>query len=238
MDQHCDLATQISPSAGRPLLGLTILVVEDSRLTSETLRLMCLRSGARIRRADCLASARRHLQVYRPSAVITDMGLPDGSGAELIRDLAGAVPRVGVLLGMSGDDGAGARALAAGADGFLAKPFNSLTQFQEAILAHLPGDHSPEDLCANVQECAAPDMSAFVDDMSHVAAILEGRQDGPTIAYVTQFLSGVARSAHDLPLEKAADELARCGPGEGRRRKKVAELMQMVRARSESRAAI
>ena len=50
-----------SPTAERPLLGLTILVVEDSRFASEAMRLLCLASGARIRRADSLRSARRHL---------------------------------------------------------------------------------------------------------------------------------------------------------------------------------
>ena len=134
MDTQDTLQPQVRPTASRPLLGMTILVVEDSRFTCETLRLMCLRSGARIRRADCLASARRHLQVYRPSAAVIDMGLPDGSGLDLIAELSRATPRVGVIIGLSGDDRAETEALAAGADGFLGKPLDSLAQFQETVL--------------------------------------------------------------------------------------------------------
>ena len=226
------------PTASRPLLGMTILVVEDSRYTCETLRLMCLRSGARIRRADCLASARRHLKVYRPSAAIIDMGLPDGSGLDLIDELARAVPRVGVLLGLSGDDRAETEALAAGADGFLAKPLDSLATFQEAILSALPPDAVPSGPRPVAQEAVSPDRVAFCDDMSHVATLLEQRQDGPTIDYVVQFLGGVARSARDYTLERAASDLARSRCQGDPQREKVARLMQMVHARIESRAAI
>jgi CheY-like chemotaxis protein len=71
-----------------PLDGLTLLTVEDSRFASEALRLLCQRSGARLRRAETIEIALRHLSVYRPDVVIVDLGLPDGDGADLIRSLS------------------------------------------------------------------------------------------------------------------------------------------------------
>jgi PleD family two-component response regulator len=76
------------PTAERPLLGQTVLVVEDSRFACEALRMICQRSGARIRRADSLKSAARHLRTYRPGIILIDVGLPDGSGLDLVRDLS------------------------------------------------------------------------------------------------------------------------------------------------------
>ena len=50
-----------APTVNRSLLGLTVLVIEDSNFACEAMRLLCLRSVARIRRADSLRSARQHL---------------------------------------------------------------------------------------------------------------------------------------------------------------------------------
>ena len=197
-----------SPTAARPLLGLTVLVIEDSRFACEAIRLMCLRSGARIRRADCLASARRHLQVYRPSVLIVDLGLPDRSGAELIAEMDRASPRIGVILGMSGDDGAKAQAMAAGSDGFLGKPLTSLAQFQETILSRLPADRQPIGPRIVPEGELCPDPVAFRDDLAHAADILTEGRDGHTLDYLAQFVGGVARSAHDEQLEHAARSLA------------------------------
>ena len=191
---------------GRPLTGLTVMVVEDSRFASEAVRLLCLRSGARIRRADCLRTARRHLQAYRPAVVIIDMGLPDGSGAQLIARLAGLVP---VVLGMSGDPDTETAAIAAGANGFLAKPVESLALFQHMILSNLPDEARPMGLRVVPREIVRPDASALHDDLAHVADVLRNSSDTSAIDYIARFLAGVARSARDEPLEQAAAALAR-----------------------------
>ncbi|MFN5826771.1 MAG: response regulator, partial [Rhodobacterales bacterium] len=118
----------------QPLRGLTILAVEDSRFACEALRLLCLRSDARLRRAESLEQADRHLSVYSPDVVIVDLGLPDGNGADLIRRLARQRCPGLAVLGTSGDPAGQTAALAAGAAGFLPKPIESLAGFQATVL--------------------------------------------------------------------------------------------------------
>ncbi len=209
MDDSGPFTAPPLPTKLRPLLGQTILVVEDSRFACDAIRLMCLHSGARIRRADCLKSARRHLQIYRPSVIIVDMGLPDGSGADLIAELNEATPRIGAILGFSGDDDAREEALMAGADGFLAKPLTSVAYFQTSILELLPEDRRPVELQAVRDDIVQPDPLAYQDDMAHVADVLAGPTDHKTLDYATQFLRSVARDADDLTLVEAAQQLAR-----------------------------
>lgn len=197
-----------APSPERPLQGMTALVVEDSRFASEAIRLLCLRSGARIRRADSLAAAHRHLSVYRPSIVIIDLGLPDGSGAELIAELNQANPRVAVILGISGDDNCRQQALDAGADGFFAKPIESLGVFQETVLAVLPEGEGPTSPRIVPSDIIHPDLVSLQDDLVHMAEVINTSPQGATLDYIAQFLGGVARSAHDDDLEAAAAGLA------------------------------
>jgi len=190
------------------LLGLTILAVEDSRYTSEAFRLMCLRSGARIRRADCLSSAERHLNVYRPSVAIVDLGLPDGSGLDLIAQMDEMRPRVPIILGTSGDDRdkAAQDSLTAGANGFLAKPIDSLAAFQSAILSHMPADMRPNHPRDVDTAALEPDPIAFREDLTHAMDLLA--LDSPPVGYLRRFLIGVARSAHDDGLETQAHDMS------------------------------
>jgi CheY-like chemotaxis protein len=200
-------------------MGLTVLVVEDSRYASEAVRLLCIRSGARIRRADTLTAAHRHLQVYRPAVVIVDLGLPDGSGIDLIAELASEdqVARP-VLIATSGADGDGAAeaALAAGAQEFIPKPFASVCDFQQIILKHLPKDMRPTGPRLLNHETVSPDPIALNEDLLHLDELLGNGLDA--LPYVAPFLQGLSRLANDDELATVSKLLTRAQTnGEGRR---------------------
>lgn len=205
-------------AARLPLRGLTVLAVEDSRFASEALRLMCQRSGARLRRAETLAAARSHLRLYRPDAVIVDLGLPDGRGEALIRNLVLTAQRPMMILGTSGSSGGRSQALAAGADGFLEKPIESLATFQQAL--------SGVALSEGEGEMQPPDRLALRDDLAQAARRLADDPDPGTRRYLAGFVQGLARIAHDPDLAAAAEACRESGAG-------VAGLQRMIAARLE-----
>ncbi len=221
-----DLLPPPAPTADRPLAGLTILLVEDSRLASEGMRLLCRRSGARLRRADSLETAEKHLRTYRPGVLLVDLHLPDGSGLDLIGALHPRRPRIDAILATSGDPSREGEARAAGADAFLRKPA-TLSDFQEAILACLPPGRPAGPRVAGA-ELGPPDPSAFREDLEHAAGLLAGPK--VPLAYVTGFLRGVARSAGDALLASLAEEAARSGA--------TAPLLHLLRDRLAAQPAL
>lgn len=236
-----DVMAQIRPrpTAARPLLGMTLLLVEDSRYASEAMRLLCLKSGARIRRADCLGAARRHLSVYRPTVVIIDLGLPDGDGLELISELAQAAPRIPGIVGLSGEAGREPPAMAAGADEFLTKPIATIQGFQSMILSAASdgGALPPLDIG---QRSPLPDPLAYRDDLIRAHSLLHETgdaqgattQDQSRLSYLSQFLGGLARSAEDLPMAQAADALRRAAEtGQAATARAARQLASLLDAR-------
>lgn len=193
------------PTAERPLLGTIVLVVEDSRHACEAMRLICQRSGARIRRAESLASAERHLRTYRPRLAVVDLGLPDGSGLELIERLAKADPRIDGIIATSGDESLREAALQAGADTFLPKPLGSVSQFQTAALALMPDSYRSMRVKRPSYDSVSPDPIALRDDLSLAAELLRSGADASTLDYVAGFLSGLAKCADQPQIEKLSD---------------------------------
>lgn len=233
------MTMNVNATALRPLLGLTVLVVEDSRFASEAVRLLCIRSGARIRRADSLTAAHQHLKVYRPSVVIVDIGLPDGSGLDLIRDLAKEDASVRpVLLATSGadDHGQAEAAKEAGAVEFLSKPFASVSAFQQVIMSHLNDDARPRGPRLLSDETISPDPIALNEDLSHLDELLGGGAD--TLPYVAPFLQGLARLAGDDDLRTASDGLSKAYQSGTGRANAIAVTRNMIRARLENSALV
>jgi DNA-binding response OmpR family regulator len=206
-----------------PLQGLTLLAVEDSRFSSDALRLLCQRSGARLRRADSLRGAEAHLNLYRPDVVVIDLGLPDGRGDALIYSLALRKPRVGLILGTSGDPDGRRAALAAGADGFFEKPIASLAAFQTLILRHLPERRAAP---VSIDMPIVPDPLSLCDDLRRAATLAAGQGDEHSRQYLAAFVAGVAQSTRDDALAAAAAAV-----GEGA---EMTELSHLLRDRIRS----
>ena len=190
-----------------PLQGLTVLAVEDSRYSSDALRLMCQRSGARLRRVDCLQTAYAHLHVYCPDVILIDIGLPDGRGDLLIRDIANQRPEGPVIIAISGDPDTRTVAMQAGAQGFLDKPFPALAKFQDAILRHLP-DRADRNPATTADQAILPDPLALQNDLEHAAALVTASLTPVQARYLAGFVAGIAQSAHDPALARAARNIA------------------------------
>lgn len=226
------------PTPQMPLSGQTVLLVEDSRFASEAIRLLCLRSGARVRRADSLRSANRHMRSYSPSVVIVDIGLPDGSGLELISELARTKHRLPAIVATSGDADSEHLAAEAGADGFLHKPVQSIGVFVERVLTALPEDEAPEGPRPVNKAKVEPDRKALREDLEQAARLLSEGDAHGQIGYATQFLASVAHLAGDDALEIAASDLARHIKTGGRLKKPMKRAIGLLNARLDGLAAV
>jgi CheY-like chemotaxis protein len=204
------------------LFAVTILLVEDSRSASEAIRLYAAESGARVRRADSLHAAGRHLAIYRPNVVVVDLGLPDGDGMALIRHLAAASTPIDAIVALSGYDRADwqGEAIEAGAAACLQKPIESLRAFQECILGVLPDAETrrrPDDRELALAGRASV-LAALEDDLRRARALLADAVpagDAETVAYCAQFLGSVGEMLADAELAAAA-RAAAAGTGAAR----------------------
>ena len=201
---HAPPAHRVATSEEQARLpGCTVLLVEDSRFSADATRLMLRASGARMRRAETLCDARRHLALYRPEAVMIDMGLPDGSGADLIREIRAEHGIAVRIVATSGHPELEHPALEAGADAFLPKPVESLAAFQRAFESVMPWICPA--LTGQGRALPHPDPLALRDDFARAVDALEGAADAATLTYATRFVGGLARCTGDTALRAVAE---------------------------------
>lgn len=100
-------------------------MVEDHADTAAVLARLLGRAGHEVRCAGTVAEALAVAMEFRPEVVLTDLGLPDGSGEELFCSLRSRQPGVvGLVLTGFAQDEDRARARRAGFAALFAKPID------------------------------------------------------------------------------------------------------------------
>ncbi|MFZ5675012.1 MAG: response regulator, partial [Pseudomonadota bacterium] len=111
-----------------------LLLVEDDPAIARTVAYALEREGFSVDHVALLRDARQRLASTPYAAAILDIGLPDGSGLDLCRDLRQHHPALPlIILSARGEEMDRVLGLELGADDYLTKPF------------------SPRELCARVR---------------------------------------------------------------------------------------
>jgi len=106
-----------------PETGATVLVVDDEPQIVRALRINLAARGYRVITAHDGTAALRAVAETKPDVVVLDLGLPDMDGNEVIAGLRGWTTVPIIVLSARGDSSDKVKALDAGADDYVTKPF-------------------------------------------------------------------------------------------------------------------
>ena len=124
--------TAISPAKLELCKGMRLLVVEDHLDTLQTLERLLLKNGYVVRTASSIAEALEITREYQFDVLVSDIGLPDGRGTDLMERLGeSGVPRPpAVAMSGFGMEDDLQRSLEAGFSEHLTKPVEFLALHQ------------------------------------------------------------------------------------------------------------
>jgi CheY-like chemotaxis protein len=108
-----------------PLDGVRVLLVEDDEATRTLLETVLRSFGADVSAASCVADALGNARTFHPEVLISDIEMPGDDGIALLHELRSrdaALPAIAVT-GYADAENRG-RILAAGFNGFVAKPLD------------------------------------------------------------------------------------------------------------------
>ena len=105
--------------------GERVLVVDDERQILRALRVILRDAGYEVSTAETAQQALDALALRPPSAAILDLILPDGNGVDVCRSIREWSEMPVIVLSAVGDEAEKVRALEAGADDYVTKPFGT-----------------------------------------------------------------------------------------------------------------
>ncbi|MEA2399359.1 MAG: two-component system, OmpR family, operon response regulator KdpE [Thermoleophilaceae bacterium] len=116
--------------------GARVLVVDDEPQILRGLRVVLRNAGFQVETATTKAGALDAVATRPPDVMVLDLVLPDGSGVEVCEDVRRWSTLPIIVLSAVGDEREKVRALNAGADDYITKPFGSdeLTARLRALL--------------------------------------------------------------------------------------------------------
>ena len=119
------------------LRSLRVLLVEDDETTRTLLATVLGTFGANVTAASCATDAEAALLTFEPEILITDIEMPGNDGVSLLQSLRTLKSATFPAIAVSGyaDDASRERVLAAGFNGFVAKPLDPALLAEEIIRA-------------------------------------------------------------------------------------------------------
>lgn len=105
------------------LPGPKVLLIEDEKQIRRFVRAAVEEEGCQVAEAETMAQGLIEAGLRKPDLLILDLGLPDGNGIDLIRDVRGWSDVPILILSARSQENDKIDALDAGADDYLSKPF-------------------------------------------------------------------------------------------------------------------
>jgi two-component system, OmpR family, KDP operon response regulator KdpE len=123
----------------------SVLVCDDEPQILRALKVILREAGFEAVGAETAAEALDRAAVRRPDAAIVDLVLPDGDGVEVCAQLRSWSEMPILVLSAVGEESQKVRALEAGADDYVTKPFGQgeLVARLRAALRRAPGGQEP-----------------------------------------------------------------------------------------------
>ena len=160
-------------------MSARLLLLEDDPAIARTVAYALERDGLTVTHSLLMHDARQQLQRTRFDLLVLDVGLPDGSGLDLLRDVRNAPPTAALpvlMLSAHGEEIDRVLGLELGADDYLTKPFSprELAARVKALLrraGHGNGNGNGHPAAAPATSAAAP----FHDDAAGQRISLRGQ---------------------------------------------------------------